>query len=55
MEVAGHEEMQSANISQVDATHLEDKRGKEGYQVYDQQILCNRGYTEHHAYLRFDN
>ena len=55
MEMAGHEEMQSPDVCQVDAAHLEDKRGKESNQVDDQQILCDGRYAEHHCYLRFIN
>ena len=48
MEMAGHEEMESANICQVYATHLQDKCCKKGYQINDQQILCDGSYAEHH-------
>ena len=48
MEVAGHKEMQAADIGQVDAAHLEDERGEECDQVDDQQILCDGRYAEHH-------
>ena len=60
MEVAGHEEMQTPDVCQVNASHLEDQRGKEGNQVDDQQILRDGWYAEHHKiydlliyYLRF--
>ena len=49
MKVAGHEEMQSSDVCQVDSTHLENQRGKEGNQVDDQQILRDGWYAEHHA------
>ena len=48
MEVAGQKEMQTSDVSQVDASHLENKRSKECQQINNQQILGNGWYTEHH-------
>ena len=55
MEMTGHEEMQAPDISQVYTAHLQDKRGKKGYQVNDQQILRDGRYAEHHIDLRFND
>ena len=49
MEIAGHEEVKAANISQINTTQLENEGGYERDQVYDQQILCNGRYAEHHV------
>ena len=48
MEIIGQEEVKAADIGQVDSSQLEYKCCKECNQVDDKQILCNRGYAEHH-------
>jgi hypothetical protein len=48
VEATGHEKMQSANVSQIDAAHLKYKRSKESDQIDDQQIFRNGWYAEHH-------
>jgi hypothetical protein len=49
MTIIGHEKMKSADVFQIDSSQFQNKRGKEGDQINDQQILCDRGYAEHHV------
>ena len=51
MEVAGHEEMKTSYVCEVDTTQLENVGGNECDQVYDQQVFGDCGYAEHHRYF----
>ena len=51
MEVAGHEEVKTSYICEVDTTQLENVSSNECDQVYDQQVFGDCGYAEHHRYF----
>ena len=51
VEIDGHKEVQTTDVSKVDATQLENEGGNECDQIYDQQIFGNCGYAEHHRYF----
>jgi hypothetical protein len=53
VEITCHEEVQTTNVGEVDATQLKDVGGNKCDQVNDQQILGNCRYAEYHRYLSF--
>ena len=51
MELGRHNEMETKNAVEVNASVLQDKIGKECQYVYYQKVFCNGWYTAHDIML----
>ena len=48
MKMTRHEKVKSADVCQINATHLKDVGGNERKQIDDQQVFRDGWNTEHH-------
>ena len=56
VEVAGHKEMETTDIGQIDSAHLENPSSYKCQEVDNEQVFGDCGYiTKHLCNLQFDN